>query len=73
MIEIEVKNVPDEKKSTIGSLLCSSLVGERTFVDNDIVINYTDYDNIFIILGNDTTNTINLSVNFEDIELSSTE
>ena len=66
MLQIIIKT-PQEKKEDVGKFLCSSLVGEEAYIDNDIIVNYTDYDDIYIVLGKDTENMRELEIDYKDI------
>lgn len=48
--------------STLGAQICTALVGNRAFVENDIVVNYDEPGEIFIFLGDEKQHNIELKM-----------
>lgn len=57
MVVIKIKG-----NNELGTQICEALAGNKAFVENDIVVNYTDEPgNIYIALGEHGSHDIELS------------
>lgn len=61
MVTIKLKG-----DATLGAKICEALVGNRAFVENDIIVNYDTPGDIFIVLGDETHHNIELDVELKN-------
>ena len=57
-LEITIKTNSKEEKEKIGRNICCQLLGNPDFIDNNIVVNFTDSDDcVYIIVGEEAKET----------------
>lgn len=60
MVGLTIKNNTGKPYEEVRDMICKSLVGNKGFIENDIVVSdqYKDEDTICIILGDEDNNFI---------------
>lgn len=60
MVEFRIKNNTDKSYEYIRDMICKSLIGNRGFIENDIVLSdaYENENTICIVLGDEDNNLI---------------
>lgn len=57
MIRIEFQ-CPKEKTASIGERFCKALVGNKAYIENDIVVNYDTPGKVILYLGDENEDDI---------------
>lgn len=60
MVEFRIKNNTGKPYEEVRDMICKSLIGNKGFIENDIVVSdqYKDEDTICIVLGDENNNLI---------------
>lgn len=60
MVEFRIKNNTGKPYEEVRDMICKSLIGNKGFIENDIVVSdqYKDEDTICIVLGDEDNNFI---------------
>ena len=60
MVEFRIKNNTGKPYSEVRDMICKSLVGNRGFIENDIIVSdtYEKENTICIVLGDEDNNLI---------------
>lgn len=68
MIIVNIKSDSKEKKDEFAKKLHEAFKGWPAYINNDLLINTRDDDEIYLVIGPENGNDIEMDINLEDIK-----